>query len=347
MPLLDVEKLCAAVSPEQPAGSDLEYDPAFLELEQAARGKEGLYNPVSKQVEGGEEPDWARVRELAIELFGRTKDLRVAVHLCGALLRIGGLPGLAEGLALIARLLELYWSNVHPPLVAEENNDPIDRVNALENLSSADGLLKYLREAILVEARGLGRFTLRDLDLAEGRANPRENETVPTLALLQGAWNEGDPESNAARRTAVGAILGQLKHIQGIFDELAGAAPDLNEIARVLRPAQVFYEGVAPAPAAGAEAEQVEEGAAVEAGAGPVTRARPAGPLATRADALKLLRQISDFVKQNEPSSPAPIFIDRAIKLMEMGFVDIVRELMPDARDRIELIGGIKFDDKK
>ncbi|MCU0842994.1 MAG: type VI secretion system ImpA family N-terminal domain-containing protein, partial [Thiobacillaceae bacterium] len=225
--MLDIEKLCAAVNPEQPTGSDLEYDPAFLALEQVARGKEGLYNPVSQQIEGGEEPEWPRVRELAVELFGRTKDLRVAVHLCGALLKIDGLPGLAEGLALIARLLELYWSNVYPPLVAEENNDPVDRINALENLASAEGLLRQLREATLVEARGLGRFSLRDLDLVEGRANPREKESVPTLALLQGAWNEGDPEANAARAMAVGALQDQLKHIQAIFAELAGSAPDL------------------------------------------------------------------------------------------------------------------------
>ena len=39
------------------------------------------------------------------------------------------------------------------------------------------------------------------------------------------------------------------------------------------------------------------------------------------------------------------MFVDRAIKLLQMDFNAIVRELMPDSKDRIEMLGGISLDD--
>ena len=39
------------------------------------------------------------------------------------------------------------------------------------------------------------------------------------------------------------------------------------------------------------------------------------------------------------------MFVDRAVKVLQMDFAAIVRELMPDARDRIELLGGVSLNE--
>ena len=54
-----------------PCGPDLEYDNAFLALNQAAAGR-----PES-QWDAGEPANWAQVRTQAEALFERTKDLRL------------------------------------------------------------------------------------------------------------------------------------------------------------------------------------------------------------------------------------------------------------------------------
>ena len=40
MSVIDINALLTEVSPDQPCGDNLEYDPVFIELERAARGKE-------------------------------------------------------------------------------------------------------------------------------------------------------------------------------------------------------------------------------------------------------------------------------------------------------------------
>ncbi len=59
-------------------GPDMEYDPAFLTLEQAAAGKP------ETQFAAAEPPQWPLVRELTEELFASTRDLRVAMPWCRA-----------------------------------------------------------------------------------------------------------------------------------------------------------------------------------------------------------------------------------------------------------------------
>ncbi len=50
-------------------------------------------------------------------------------------------------------------------------------------------------------------------------------------------------------------------------------------------------------------------------------------------------------MRKTEPSSPAPMFIDRAVKMLQSDFATIVKELMPDSKERIELLGGVPLDE--
>lgn len=344
--MLDIDSLLQPVSDDHPAGENLEYDAAFQALERASAGKPGTYDPVSGQTVGAEEPDWLRVRDLSLELFSRTRDLRVAYLLTLSLLRLEGLPGFATGLGLISELLRRYWPSLYPELIADEGNDPIERLNTLANLVDPERFLALFRGTAIVSARSVGRFDLRDLDIAQGRVEPREGEQAASLSLLSGAWREGDPEENAARQQAVDNALSSLASIESVFRDNSNSAPDFSDLVKLLKTIRGFY-----LEAGGGETAAASEEAAAgsgEAAASPEVRpAQNPGGLNSRADATRQLRMIAEFLRRTEPSSPAPLLIDRAVKLLEMNFVDIVRELMPDARDRIELIGGIKFEESE
>ncbi len=108
--MLDVPVLLAAVSPDSPCGDDLEYDAAFLELERIAQGQPE--RQMGDAVLPAEPPEWPRVRALASELFGRSKDLRVANLLLQSNVALDGLDGLADGLLLVRELLGQYWDGV-------------------------------------------------------------------------------------------------------------------------------------------------------------------------------------------------------------------------------------------
>src|SRR5678809_489533 len=120
MSIIDVEKLLAPVDGENPVGADLSYDPSVMEIDQLAAGKPE--QQVGDTIVPAEEPDWKELRSRCTEVLGKTKDLRVAMHLLVAAVKMDGLKGLCDGLALIRGILEKYWDKFYPQLDPEDGN---------------------------------------------------------------------------------------------------------------------------------------------------------------------------------------------------------------------------------
>jgi len=131
---IDIESLLSEVSPESPCGEDLSYDASFLALEDMLRSKAGG-GVVEGVEEQAEEPNWREIREKSLELLKRSKDLRVAMYFVLASLKMDGLAGLRDGLALMQAILDRFWENLYPKLDPEDNNDPLERINILQSLS--------------------------------------------------------------------------------------------------------------------------------------------------------------------------------------------------------------------
>src|SRR5437868_3112330 len=112
MAILDVDTLLEPVAGDSPCGPNLEYDEAYAAFERAARGKaEQQYGDT---IIPAEDPDWAEVRRLGVDLLARTKDLRIACPLARGILETESLPDFAACLALVRGYLERYWPTVHP-----------------------------------------------------------------------------------------------------------------------------------------------------------------------------------------------------------------------------------------
>ena len=120
-------------------------------------------------------PDWHRIQKTALELFQRTRDIRLAVTLVRALLHTAGLPGCRDGLRLLHGLMEQYWSMVHPHLDEEENNDPTERLNILETLCDWDSMIGPLTRVPVCTAPVIGSITMRDMSIATGKIKTPEN----------------------------------------------------------------------------------------------------------------------------------------------------------------------------
>ncbi|MEI7352141.1 type VI secretion system protein TssA, partial [Pectobacterium parmentieri] len=63
-------------------------------------------------------------------------------------------------------------------------------------------------------------------------------------------------------------------------------------------------------------------------------------PLNSRADAQLMLEKVKQYFTQHEPSHPAPLMIDRVQRLIELDFMDIIRDLAPDGVHQMENIFG-------
>ena len=91
MSVIDIENLLQEVSPDAPCGENLEYDPLFAEMERAAQGK--VEQQFGDNTIPAEEPNWKELKKKALDLLGRSKELRAAVCLTRALSHTDGLTG--------------------------------------------------------------------------------------------------------------------------------------------------------------------------------------------------------------------------------------------------------------
>ncbi len=335
MNALPVEQLLQPLSAEAPCGSDLEYDPAFLALEEAARGK--AEQQFGDTVIPPEEADWRIVYEQSLALAQRTRDLRVAVWLARSGARLNGVAAYADGLALIAGLLERHWAHVFPLLDADDNNDPTMRVNALASLSDTATGLSDLRRAPV----GSGRtgLTVRQIELASGKVQPNSNETAPTTEGVAQGLAEAAAQSPGLL-AAMKRSHQDLLRIEAVLADKVGAqGPDL-------RPLQLLTRHLLQA-ATQAEGSSEADAASEPTGGGPASAdalakaplAAP-GALRNRDDIVRTLDRVCDWIEKNEPSNPAPLLIRRAQRLMSKSFLDIIRDLAPDGLSQIEKIAG-------
>lgn len=344
MAVLDLESLLKPVSDDAPCGRDLEYEEPFLALQELARGKPEQI--IGDKVRPAQEPAWPKVREAAEPLFASTKDLRVAGILHLALLKTAGIAGVESGMALIRALLERYWDTLFPLLDAEDNNDPTFRVNSLIAALVSEDALATLRLAPLVESRQFGRHSLRAYRIATGTLKVESAEEVDPaqeLARIEGAF--GDVQTDALSATAAllnsaNDHLNGIQHIlldkaDGIPDDLKTLASDLREM-KGLVDGHLAKRGVATGEGAGSDAAGAADGGEA-GGSQPIS-----GTIRNRSDVITTIDKLCDYYARVEPSSPVPLLLQRAKRLVNKDFMEILRDLTPNGVSEAEVIGGLE-----
>lgn len=337
---IDVEQLLKDISPDAPCGENLEYDGDFVGLEQSARGKPE--QQFGETIVPAEEPDWPEVRRMALELCKRTRDLRIIDYVARASVRTHGYAGLNDALILLRGSLERYWESVHPMLDPEDNNDPTARVNIIGSLCDAQTMLSGIRQAPLVRSRALGRFGLRDIAIASGEMPPPAGmETPPTAATIDAAFLDGSLEELQATADAARSAVEQVKAIESTLTERVGTgnAVSLDPLRAVLKEAgKVLDARLAARGVGGAEAAvPAANGHDVSGGAAAFA---VSGQLKSRADVIKVLDTLCEYYAREEPSSPVPLLLQRAKKLVPMSFMEIVQDLIPDGVAAAEMYRG-------
>ena len=141
--------------------------------------------------------------------------------------------------------------------------------------------------------------------------------------------------------------------IEAVVTERVGAAQtaDLSPLAGLLEEASTLLSDKlsarpeetrpeSPIPQSGPTAAQAGAGAGQTAtfpgGAGDDVRSRE--------DVVRILDKLCEYYVRNEPSSPVPMLLKRAQRLVTKDFIDIVRDLAPEALAKMEAIRGKEGD---
>jgi type VI secretion system protein ImpA len=341
--MINAEELLKPIAAEAPCGEDLSYDVGLQELETMARGKE------ETQFSAAEPPDWKKLQARCLELFARSKDLRIAMTLAATSVELDGLAGFRESLVLVKGLIATYWTTVHPQLDPADDNDPLQRMNIVATLATPIGtigdtlkILERLRALPLCKSVQMGSFNLGDILRAESGAPAQGDKTAATTSQIDAGFRDSKPED--LRETI--RLLNECISLEQSIDESvtnsvgAGNAPDLAPLSGELVAMRNHVARYAPGEDSAVRAES-EPGPTAQRHA--ADRAGSVdGEIRSREDVIKLLNRVCEYYERTEPSSPVPLILKRAIRLAGMDFMQIITDLTPDAITQIRTVTGEK-----
>jgi len=344
---IDVEGLLSEISPENPCGEDLSYDNSFLAIEGMLRSQSagGIVPGVE---EGTTEPNWREIRDKSLDLLRRSKDLRVAIYLALAELKLEGIAGLRDGLTLVHGMLDRFWEHLYPKLDPEDDFDPLERINILQSLSpvtvSEQDPIKFkqrLAEVPLCNSAQMGKFSLRDVQIAKGEIPlPADGMAgVPDMSVIDAAFQDTATEGLLATSQAAEQAVEHMANITAVFSENAsqGQTPDFGNLLSVLGSIQKCVLGYLAKRGYGQAVEQ----AAPATGGEPQTEGVSiSGEIRSPQEALLAIEKVCQYFDRHEPSSPVPLILRRAQRLVSKNFLEVIQDVCPDALSQIQMLGG-------
>ena len=351
---MNVSELLKPISEDVPSGENQEYAECFLALERASQP--GEERQVGDDIIPAEEPNYVTVSELAEEVMKLSHDLRAAVQMAHAELRLGNMDDFAEVTKYVRGCIEDNWDTCHPQLDADDDNDPTMRVNSLLELSSSNTIIRALRLVPLTNSAAFGRVCLRDIMVAQGEMErPSDMEKSLDLATVNAAFSDTAEENLKEKAEAAKVALENLKAIEDKFNtEIPGLGPSFAEVNKVLEKIILRLEGANDAQDSAASSEDKGENTeiindeveGVSSAQSPTLVASVAvGAIRSIADVKKTLDQVITYYEKNEPSSPVPVLIKRAKRLVGADFVSIIKDIAPNGMDNVEIVAGITDDD--
>ncbi|MEO7701861.1 MAG: type VI secretion system ImpA family N-terminal domain-containing protein [Opitutus sp.] len=337
--MISIAEFLAPVREGAPCGDDPWASAVLSELETIVQGKP------ETQFSKAEEPDWAALKVRVIAVARTTKDLRVASILAATLLRTDGLNGFASAIEIIRGYLEKFWPDVFPLLDAAENNDASERINALANLAAPPGtdgdwlkIIPGLRRTPLLLAPQTGRYTLEHYFVARQLATwPEGAGPAPTMPLLDAAKQEVGAAGVAVVVGVVRGISSNLKAIELIFKEKAGPAlfPSFEPLQREFKQIITWLgDGSVDLTI---DSPSDRKPSVIANGS---IQSSFAGAVQNRDDVLRALKAVIAYYRNCEPSSPVPFLLSRAVRIVPMDFVEMMNELTPEAREKINMVIG-------
>jgi len=268
-----------------------------------------VYNEFRRFASSTTRPDWARYQEQAITLAQTSRDLRAWVWLTRTSLCAEGITGFAAGLQLIAEGLQRYW-DLLPPQDLDEM-DPRERFMSRLSALTQLGVTNFRCSLDQLQEHGRVLTDLyADLDVLVAKATP-----------------------DASTRQAIDKARTAIDGINKLFSIRFGADHD----------PQLGFDGILGKLSAIEAVFGIAKNNVTEASAGTDNGGVGNGSsklVKSREDVVRVLDLVLDYYNNSEPSSPVPLLVQRAKRLVPLSFMDAIRDLAPTGLKELQAVTG-------
>jgi type VI secretion system protein ImpA len=327
---MDFSPLLTAVATGSPCGPDLYDDDAWftkmnlLEAKVAGEKKTGYED--GKPIEVWTPPKWPEVKSSAYELCHESRTLRLGVILTECAFELEGITGFRDGLRMLTAWLEEWWEHIHPMPPEEAGPSRCPILNALNQ----ERFVFRLRKIPVARSHGQS-YSIQDIVQNEGSGGDAN------LALLaQQAVAGMDSIQRIAMVEAVKEASEDVRKIAEIIREKCGSRYNmsmgelleaLTDFRKHLQMEEILNDGDVSA----------REGAVPSSGNGS-TSSGGGFSLNSKAGVRSGLEAMIAFYGKSEPSSPVPMILQRALRCMDMSFLQLLDEMAPTKEEAIKLL---------
>jgi len=321
--------------------------PAFQALRVAAVGRPE--RSMGESVIAAEPPRWSEVREHARALESAPPHVEVLATLVRAGLAVKGISGLASSLEALAETLDTSWPSLFPAGDEDDPDEPwYERSNLLADLAADPDFAEALLRTPLVDVRGIGAFSARDIDIAEGSVIGSEEERARCQSgPIDAAFAEVDLAALGQTRDALARARAAAEKAGATLEREVGAGGGraMTEIADRVglllahverRAAGRLDAGAVEGPAANDPASDPTTGpdvagaTALSPGAATVRRTASVVTVLPDHEAVRAaLDAVAAYYARREPGSPVAVLVARARALVGRGFFELLGELCP------------------
>jgi type VI secretion system protein ImpA len=278
-------------------------------------------------------PVWRDLEAKSRAALQRSKDFRLLAHFSAAVLRTEGLPAFLGTLRVAAQWLDQYWTQVYPRV----EDDAILRKNALNSFADRMAIVDGVRRLPVVRHPQLGSFSLRDFEIATGQLSAPEGEEAPDADRMHAAFAASPAQELTNLQSALQRIETKMREEGG-----SEAAPTFDPlVTQLVQLQRIVAQTLANHPGVTDTATPVEDSAAADSSM-QTPRSSALHAINSRQDAIRALDAVVAWFRQNEPSSPIPLFIERAKRLVAKDFLEVLADIAPDAVAQARSAGGLR-----
>jgi type VI secretion system protein ImpA len=349
---IDFEALIAPLQDGDGGGESLRYTPLYQEIRDAQREDDATL-PMREWERPLIKADWKTVASLCSEaLATRSKDFQIAGWLIEAWTRLHYIEGFIAGTRLVTALAERYWDTAWPRI---DDGDADARIAPFVWLNDTLARVITLHVPLLtIEDREPAAVNLDDWQRVIAAVADDDDGNALTRELLAKYVTQS---GNLATLTSLHQWLREaLDAWTGLTlflnDRLGNDAPSLARVAEVLNRlslASTSLLGAHALPAAfrdesqddmaraateDASWRQHELVAPAGVGGGARSSAVASSPVITsRSDAYRLLEAVAVYLAQQEPHSPTPYLLRRAVSWGRLPLADLMRQIVREEGD--------------
>lgn len=323
---LSPDKIIEPISDEQPCGPDLDMeDMDFMNFMASIEGQIPTryfsFDPGSI--------DFKDAYSQIDGFLDKARDVRLTVLLAKLKILNGDLDGFIEALEASDAMLKAFWTDVHP-----SGEMQMMRMPLMATLDDMPTSVLPLQHVNLYRSRRAGVITLRKWLVANGEANPREDEERFDAGTIMSELTSADGDEMAA-------ILAKAERGRDALNSIRTTAVSEGEVEeaptfeKLIEAFDQIIELIGKATGAETSSAAGDE-AGGEAGDGGVAGATmtvqiPAGDIATREDALDALFAAERYYALKETSSPIVLLLREARSAANKSFAELVKEMMPSS----------------